>query len=165
MSRLSRSTKTVLIVQPHTAKTCATARLVPNTTRCVTPTRRRRRYDLTTCGSCTSSLRLIRQPDIPGTILSFEPLYEGVLPWSLLSFSPSWCWSPWCGYASFSIGRGPATLPPLAPRHWSPHPHGPSAVVSQNLSRASPPSPIATPVSRIVSLAYTPLQPHHRASS
>src|SRR5262249_57672687 len=38
-------------------------------------------------GSCTSSLRLIRQPDRPDTIPSFELLYEGVLLWSLLSFS------------------------------------------------------------------------------
>ena len=43
------STKAVLMVHPHAAKTCSIANRVPNTTRCVTPTRRRRRYDLTTC--------------------------------------------------------------------------------------------------------------------
>ena len=40
--------KAVLILQPHAVKTCAIASWVPNTTRCVTPTRRRRRYDLPT---------------------------------------------------------------------------------------------------------------------
>src|SRR5436309_15773759 len=48
MSRLSRSTNAVLIVQPHLASICSMASRVPNTTRCVTPTMRRRRYDLTT---------------------------------------------------------------------------------------------------------------------
>ena len=43
------STKAVLMVQPHVAKTCSIANWVPNTTRCVTPTRRRRRYCLMTC--------------------------------------------------------------------------------------------------------------------
>ena len=43
------STKAVLICQPHTASTCWTAASVPNTTRCVTPTRRRRRTVFTTC--------------------------------------------------------------------------------------------------------------------
>src|SRR5215475_8689326 len=43
------STNAVLMVQPHTAKTCAMASWVPNTTRCWTPTRRRRQYDFTTC--------------------------------------------------------------------------------------------------------------------
>jgi len=33
-----------------------------------------------------------------------------------------------------------------ARRHWSPHPHCPSAIVSRNPLRASPPSRIATPV-------------------
>src|SRR5262249_20155826 len=42
------SMKAVLIVQPHAAKTCSMASWVPNTTRCVTPTMRRRRYDFTT---------------------------------------------------------------------------------------------------------------------
>jgi hypothetical protein len=43
------STNAVLICQPHTASTCWTAASVPNTTRCVTPTRRRRRTVFTTC--------------------------------------------------------------------------------------------------------------------
>jgi transposase InsO family protein len=47
--RLRRSTKAVLMVQPHGAKICSMANRVPNTTRCLTPTRRRRRYDFTTC--------------------------------------------------------------------------------------------------------------------
>jgi hypothetical protein len=42
-------------------------------------------------GSCTCSVRLIRQPDKSGKIPSFFHLSEGVLPWSLLSFSPSCC--------------------------------------------------------------------------
>ena len=41
--------------------------------------------------SCTSSLRLIRQTDRPGTIIpSLLYLYEGLLPWSPISFSTSW---------------------------------------------------------------------------
>ena len=43
------STKAVLMLQPQAAKTCSMANWVPNTTRCLTPTRRRRRYDFTTC--------------------------------------------------------------------------------------------------------------------
>src|SRR5215467_8136431 len=43
------STKAVLICQPQAAKTCSMANWVPNTTLCVTPTRRRRRYDVTSC--------------------------------------------------------------------------------------------------------------------
>jgi uncharacterized protein DUF4277 len=41
--------------------------------------------------SCTSSLRLIRQTDRPGTIIpSLLYLYEVLLPWSPISFSTSW---------------------------------------------------------------------------
>jgi hypothetical protein len=47
--RLSLSTKDVLIVQPHAARTCWTASRVPNTTRCLTPTKRLRLYCLITC--------------------------------------------------------------------------------------------------------------------
>src|SRR5215471_4040797 len=43
------STKAVLICQPQTASTCWTASRVPNTTRWLTRTRRRRRMVLTTC--------------------------------------------------------------------------------------------------------------------
>ncbi len=43
------STKAVLICQPQAASTCCTASRVPNTTRCLTRTRRRRRTLLTTC--------------------------------------------------------------------------------------------------------------------
>src|SRR5215470_14118806 len=39
------STKAVLMVQPHDAKICSMANRVPKTTRCLTPTMRRRRYD------------------------------------------------------------------------------------------------------------------------
>jgi len=42
-------------------------------------------------GSCPCNLRLIRQPDKPGTIPSLLHLYEGVVPWFPISFSPSWC--------------------------------------------------------------------------
>jgi hypothetical protein len=42
-------------------------------------------------GSCTRSLRLIPPPDKLGKMLSFQHVYEGVLPWSPRSFSPSWC--------------------------------------------------------------------------
>ena len=41
--------KDVLMVQPQAARTCSMASWVPNTTRCFTPTMRRRRYDFTTC--------------------------------------------------------------------------------------------------------------------
>ena len=41
--------KAVLMVQPQVATICSMASCVPKTTRCVTPTRRRRRDDLTTC--------------------------------------------------------------------------------------------------------------------
>ena len=40
--------KDVLMAQPQAARTCSMASWVPNTTRCVTPTTRRRRYDFTT---------------------------------------------------------------------------------------------------------------------
>jgi hypothetical protein len=40
-------------------------------------------------GPCTSSLRLIPTVCKPGKMLSFLHLYEGVLPWSPLSFSIS----------------------------------------------------------------------------
>jgi hypothetical protein len=43
------STKAVLMCQPRGARMCSTASSVPNTTRCLTATRRRRRYDFTTC--------------------------------------------------------------------------------------------------------------------
>src|SRR5262245_18966488 len=46
---VSRSTTAVLICQPQVAKTCSIARCVPNTTRCCTATRRRRRMVFTTC--------------------------------------------------------------------------------------------------------------------
>jgi hypothetical protein len=42
-------------------------------------------------GSCPSSLRLILTVCKPGTMPSFLHLYEGVVPWSLLSFFTSWC--------------------------------------------------------------------------
>jgi len=58
-----------------------------------------------------------------------------------------------------------ACPPPRARRRWSPHPHSQNATVSPHPLRASPTSPIVTPVSRIVPLARTPLQPHPRASS
>jgi hypothetical protein len=99
-------------------------------------------------GSCTSRLRLIRQPENRVQYPLLHHLCEGVLPWYRISFSTSWCWSPWCGCASCSSGRGPATLPLLAQRHRSLHPHCPSAIVSRNPLRASPPSRIAMPVYR-----------------
>jgi hypothetical protein len=43
------STKAVLMCQPHAASTCSTASSVPNTTRCLTRTKRRRRTVFTTC--------------------------------------------------------------------------------------------------------------------
>jgi len=46
--RLRRSMKAVLICQPQAASTCWTASSVPNTTRCRTRTRRRRRTVLIT---------------------------------------------------------------------------------------------------------------------
>src|SRR5262249_7297107 len=49
MLRLRRSMNAVLMCQPHAAKACSTASRVPNTTRCVTRTRRRLRVVLITC--------------------------------------------------------------------------------------------------------------------
>jgi DMSO/TMAO reductase YedYZ molybdopterin-dependent catalytic subunit len=40
-------------------------------------------------GSCPCSLRLIQQPDKSGTMPSLQHVYEGVLPWSLISLSTS----------------------------------------------------------------------------
>ena len=42
-------------------------------------------------GSCTCILRLIRQPAKSDKIPSFRHLSEGVLSWSRISFSTSWC--------------------------------------------------------------------------
>ena len=39
--------------------------------------------------SCPCSLRLIQQPGKPGTIPSFQHVYEGVLPWYRLCSSTS----------------------------------------------------------------------------
>src|SRR6266851_6928998 len=111
-------------------------------------------------GSCTPSLRLIPATCKPGKIPSCQYLYEGVLPWSPLFFSTSWCWSPWRGCASCSIGRGPATPPPCVRRHRSPQAHGPSAAVSPHPLRASPKNLIATPVSTAVTLAHRHPHPH-----
>jgi hypothetical protein len=82
------------------------------------------------------------------------------LPWSLLSFSPSWCWSPWCGYTSCSIGHGQATVPlhnrpPLHSRH-----PGASVAASPNPLWASPQSRTTTPVSTSAPLAHR--HPHAR---
>src|SRR5215813_3800519 len=41
--------------------------------------------------SCPSSLRLIPTVCKPGTMPSFLHLYEGVVPWSPISFFTSWC--------------------------------------------------------------------------
>ena len=49
MLRLRRSMNAGLLGQPHAAHTCATASSVPNTTRCVTRTRRRLRGVLIPC--------------------------------------------------------------------------------------------------------------------
>jgi hypothetical protein len=38
---------------------------------------------------CTCSLRLIQQPDKPGTMPSFQHVYEGGLPWSRIFSSTS----------------------------------------------------------------------------
>jgi hypothetical protein len=51
----------------------------------VVKTVRKRR--LIRVGSCTPSLRLIPAVGKPGNIPSFQHLYEGVLPWCLISFS------------------------------------------------------------------------------
>jgi hypothetical protein len=45
---------------------------------------------------------------------SFQPLYEGVLPWFPISFSTSWCSSPW--YGSRAGSPSPATRPVRALR-------------------------------------------------
>ena len=44
---------------------------------------------LTYVGSCPCSLRLIQQPDKPGTMPSVQHVYEGVLPWSRICSSTS----------------------------------------------------------------------------
>jgi NitT/TauT family transport system substrate-binding protein len=40
-------------------------------------------------GSCPCSVRLIQQPDKPGKMPLFQPVYEGVLPWSRICSSTS----------------------------------------------------------------------------
>jgi hypothetical protein len=40
-------------------------------------------------GSCPCSLRLIQQPDKPGTMPSLQHMYEGVVPWSRICSSTS----------------------------------------------------------------------------
>ena len=57
-------------------------------------------------------------------------LSEGIVPWSPISFSISWCWSRWCGCASCCIGCGPALPLLYGRRHRSPQAHGPSARMS-----------------------------------
>src|SRR5262249_13403113 len=101
-------------------------------------------------------------PAKPGTIPSFLHLYEGILPWSPISFFTSWYSSPWCGCASCSSGRGPATTPPCVRRHRSPHPHCPSASVSPPPLQASPLSRRTTPLSIQPTPARKPppLRPH-----
>src|SRR5262249_15923892 len=98
-----------------------------------------------TMRSCTSNLRLIRQPDRPGTIPSLLYLYEGLLPWSPLSFSTSWCSSPWCGCASCSSGCGQAPVLLLTRQHLNPRRYGTRAAARRNPLRASPASRTATP--------------------
>ena len=116
-------------------------------------------YRIQSNWSCTCILRLIRQPDKPGKILSFLHLYEGLLPWYPISFSTSWCWLPWCGCASCSIGRGQAT-PPCARRHQSLYLQCHSATGSANLLRVSPQSRTAMPVSTPPLPARKPPQLH-----
>src|SRR6516162_8852077 len=96
---------------------------------------------------------------------SFQPLYEEVLPWFPISFSTSWCSSPWYGCASCSMGRGQAAVPLLQCYHLNPHHHDPSAAASRNPLRVSPTSRTATPVHRPVPPADTLLSLHHPASS
>jgi hypothetical protein len=115
--------------------------------------------------SCTSSLRLIPATYKLGTMPSFQHLYEGVLPWSPISFSPSWCWSLWCGCASCSGGRGQATMSRRNRPHLTPHHPGASVAASPHPLRASPQSRIATPARMPVTSAQRPPTPAtaHRA--
>jgi hypothetical protein len=46
-------------------------------------------HALITVGSCPCTLRLIQQPDKPGTMPSVQHVYEGVLPWSRICSSTS----------------------------------------------------------------------------
>src|SRR5262245_146158 len=94
---------------------------------------------------------------------SFLHLYEGVLPWYLLSFSTSWCWTHLCGCASCSIGRSPAT-PPCAQRPQGLRPQCQSAIVRSHPLRASPPNHTATSVSTLVTSARRYPALRHRAS-
>src|SRR5207249_5078770 len=109
-----------------------------------------------TRGSCPCSLRLIPAVGKPGKIPSFQHLYEGVLPWFPISFSTSWCSSPWCGCASCSSGCGQATVLLLTRHHLNPRHHGALAAASRNPLRASPASRTATPVSTPPPLARNP---------
>src|SRR6266852_8628216 len=54
------STKAVLMCQPRGARGCLTASREPNTTRCVTSTKRRRRTVLTTCAESSGGRGLQR---------------------------------------------------------------------------------------------------------
>src|SRR5262249_55992068 len=90
---------------------------------------------------------------------SFLHLYEGVLPWSLLSFSISWCSSPWCGCSSCSSGRGLATVsrshrPSLHSRY-----PDVSVAASRNPLRASPANRTPTPVTLPIPPPPPPLPP------
>ena len=60
IDRLTRSMQAVLICQPHAAHTCWTASRVPNTTRCLTRTKRRRRTVCTTCAESSGGTGIPR---------------------------------------------------------------------------------------------------------
>ena len=87
------------------------------------------------------------------------------MPWSPISFFTSWCWSPWCGCASCSMGYGQATVLRRTRHHLNPCHHGASAAASRNPLQASPARRTATPVSRSTSTAPSrPVaRPPHRA--
>jgi hypothetical protein len=87
------------------------------------------------------------------------------VPWSLLSFSLSRCWSPSCGCASCSIGRGPATVSLRNRHHLHPHHPGASVAASPHPLWASPPSRTATPVTKRMPPTHERLPLHHRRSS
>ena len=91
--------------------------------------------------SCTSSLQRIPGPWKPGKLLSLQHLYEGVLPWSPLSLSISWCWSPFYGYAS-----------------------SPRCVAQRPCRRLSDDTPIYVPITQAPPRAETLCGPHSQSA-
>jgi hypothetical protein len=91
--------------------------------------------------SCTSSLRLIPATYKLGTMPSFQHLYEGVLPWSPISFFP------------VGAGRSGVAVP-----------HAPVGVVKRPCHDATDPTSPHTIPAQASLRAHTLCGPHHKAA-